>query len=403
MKEMKTITSAQKSKEKLANFFLSNGAKTVYSSVICAVLGILIGFIVLLAIKPQNAGIGLVSILQGFVSSVGYNPSQEKIMSAFGDMVIYIAPLLMCGLSVLFCYKAGLFNIGVAGQYCMGIGVSLYAALAWNCPWYVCVLLAMLACAVWAALVGVLKAYCGVNEVISGIMLNWIGLYIVRIMLNRDGIKNGTYAKLPSGNSLMPSWGLDKLFGGNKYVTIGIIIAIIIAIVIQVVLSKTTFGYELKATGNNKNAAKYAGMKEKVNVIITLAIGGALAGLGASFFYLTGRSAYGYTANALPAMGFNGIAVAFLGGLNPIGTIFAAFFIQYVTEGGRCLLNLGYPTQVSDLIVAIIIYLCAFSLFIKYLMSKRPDAHKKGKKAKTEVQPTQPAQPEQNNATEVAE
>ena len=135
-------------------------------------------------------------------------------------------------------------------------------------------------------------------------------------------------------------------------------------------MEKTKFGYELKATGFNKNAAKYCGMAEKRNTILTLLIGGALAGLGAGLFYLTGFEQWSCGQSAVPAMGFNGIAAAFLGGLNPIGSIFSSYFIQHITVGGAYVDKSMYCSQISDLISSIIIYLCGFVLFMKFAMSR---------------------------------
>ena len=130
-------------------------------------------------------------------------------------------------------------------------------------------------------------------------------------------------------------------------------------------------GYELKATGLNKNAAKYAGMKEKRNMILTMVIAGSLSGLGASFLYLSGIEQWSCAQTAVPAMGFNGIAAAFLGGLNPIGSIFSAFFIQHITSGGSYVDKMVYCAQISDLISAIIIYFCGFVLFFKHCMNRK--------------------------------
>ena len=124
--------------------------------------------------------------------------------------------------------------------------------------------------------------------------------------------------------------------------------AVLIAVLIWVVLNKTVFGYELRATGLNKEAAKYSGMKEKTNTILTLAIGGALAGLGASFLFLSGFEQWSVTQSSVPTMGFNGIAATFLGGLHPIGTIFSSYFIQHITSGGSYLDKAVFPAQISD-------------------------------------------------------
>ena len=175
--------------------------------------------------------------------------------------------------------------------------------------------------------------------------------------------------KLGAGSTKIPSAGLNTLFANNTTVTIAIPLAILFAILIWVILSKTKFGYELRATGFNKEAAKYAGMKEKQNIIVTLAIGGALAGIGAAFLFLTGYQEWSTTQNSVPAMGFNGIAATFLGGLHPIGTIFASFFIQSITDGGALINKSVYPSQISDLISSIIIYLCGFVLFFKFAIN----------------------------------
>ncbi len=152
--------------------------------------------------------------------------------------------------------------------------------------------------------------------------------------------------------------------------TLAIPLAILIAVGLHILLEKTRLGYELKATGNNKNAAKYCGMAERRNLILTLAISGMLAGLGAAMLYHTGYEQWQCSQSSVPAMGFNGIAAAFLGGLNPIGTILASFFIQHITIGGAYVDKTMYCAQISDLISAIIIYLCGFVLFMKYAMNR---------------------------------
>lgn len=352
------------------NIMKNPAFQAILSSLICIVVGLIIGFIVLLCINPSGALEGILDLMKNF-----FNYGDSRIvLKYFGSTLVKTAPLLMCSLSILFCYKVGLFNIGAAGQYGLGAGLAIYAALAWNMPWWVCMLLGAVGGAFLAAISGLLKAYCNVNEVISGIMLNWICLYGVNILLT--GVKESTSPytlgiQNNNASAVIPSLGLDKLFNNNQYVTIAIPLAIIIAIVIWVILEKTKLGYELKATGNNKNAAKYCGMAEKKNIVLTLAIGGALAGLGAAMFYLTGYEQWNCSSSSVPAMGFNGISAAFLGGLNPIGSIFSSFFIQHITMGGAYLDKTMYSAQISDLISAIIIYLCGFVLFFKYMMNKQ--------------------------------
>ncbi len=350
------------------NILKHPAVQSLIASLLCIVLGLFIGFVVLLFINPAGAAGSILAVIKNFL-----NASRASMrMKYFGNTLVKTAPLLMCALSVLFAYKVGLFNIGAAGQFVVGSCACLYAALGWGWSWLPCMLLALVVGAVYGAIVGLLKAYCNVNEVISGIMLNWIGLYTANMLLTSVKEPTSPYTlhmESEAPQALLPSLGLDKLFNNNRYVTIAIPLSIILAIVIMVLLDKTKLGYELKATGNNKNAAKYAGMAEKRNIILTLAIAGALAALAGSFLYQTDYEQWSCSQSSVPGMGFNGIAAAFLGGLNPIGAIFASYFIQHITNGGAYVDLTMYSSQISDLISSIIIYLCGFVLFIKYAIN----------------------------------
>ena len=350
------------------NLLKNSGVQSLLASLVCVVLGMLIGYIVLLFINPNGAGEAIATVMKNFLT---YSRSDTQ-LKYLGNTLVKTAPLLMCALAILFAYKVGLFNIGAAGQYCIGVALSLYAALAWGWSWLPCMLLAMLGGALLGAISGLLKSYCNVNEVISGIMLNWIVLYLTNMLLTQVKEDTSPYTFVLShknASAILPSLGLGSLFNGNQYVGLALPLSIVIAILVWVVLEKTRIGYELRATGNNKNAAKYCGMAEKRNIILTLAISGALAALGASMFYLTGYEQWQCTASSVPGMGFSGIAAAFLGGLHPIGTILASFFIQHITAGGAYVDKTMYCAQVSDLIAAVIIYLCGFVLFMKYAMN----------------------------------
>ena len=368
------------------NLLKSNAVQSLIASLVCILLGLFIGYLALLIINPAGAGKAIFDIVKNFLT---YNKPASQ-LKYFGNTLVKTAPLLMCALSVLFAYKVGLFNIGAAGQYVAGSCACLYAALAWGWGWLPCMLLAIVSGAVFGCVVGLLKSYCNVNEVISGIMLTWIGLYTTNMILTNVKEDTSPYTlqmKSFGKQAILPSLGLDKLLGDNKYITMAIPLSVLLAIVVWIVMEKTMFGYELKATGFNKNAAKYCGMQEKRNTILTLVIAGALAGLGGSLLYQTGYEQWQCTASSVPAMGFNGIAATFLGGLNPIGTIFASFFIQHITAGGAYVDKSIYCSQVSDLISSLIIYLCAFVLFLKTAMNRWIFLHeeRKAKKAaKTE-------------------
>ena len=350
------------------NILKNPGVQSLLTSLLCILLGLFIGYLVLLLINPTGAWGAITNVMKNFLT---YSSAKAQ-LKYLGNTLVRTAPLLMCSLSVLFVYKVGLFNIGAAGQYVAGACACLYAALYLHWHWLPCMLLAIAAGALLGVISGLLKSSFNVSEVISGIMLNWIALYITNMLLTnvKEATSPYTYQLKAEGpQAILPQISLSKLLSGNQYVTIAIPIAIVCAVVIWVVLSKTLFGYELKATGNNPNAAKYCGMAEKRNIILTLAIGGALAGLGASLLYQTGYEQWQCTYSSVPSMGFNGSAAAFLGGLSPIGSIFASFFIQHITAGGAYVDKSLYCSQISDLISSIIIYLCGFVLFMKHVMN----------------------------------
>lgn len=349
------------------NIWKTNGMQSLIASLICIILGLFIGFLVLLIINPSGAADSIFSLIKNFMD---YSSHRLR-MKNLGSTLVKTVPLLMCALSILFSYKVGLFNIGCSGQYTAGCCAALFAALRWGWGWIPCLLFAMVAGALVGALVGFLKAYLNVNEVISGIMLNWIILYLTNTILSivQDPAKPYTLSlRKYAPQALLPTLGMDTIFNNNT-VTIAIPIAVVFAVLVMVILNKTKFGYELKATGFNKNAAKYCGMKENRNIVLSLLISGAFAGIGAGLLYLTGIEDWECTRASVPAMGFNGIAATFLGGLNPIGSIFASFFIEHITLGGANVDLTKYSSQISDLISSIIIYLCAFVLFFKLKMN----------------------------------
>lgn len=338
---------------------------SVAASLICIVVGLALGVIVLALVNAEHAiGDGLMVILQSGIKS----PRN------MGTVLANAAPLIMTGLSVGFAFKTGLFNIGAAGQYTLGAFGALYCAIVLQLPWYVCLLAAMLLGAIWGAIPGFFKAYMNINEVITSIMFNWIGLYMVNDIMYGKGqspmydlatTKTYSLRKAAQG-SMIPSWGMSDLFGRLQSVTIAIFIAVFFAIIVYVVLNKTTFGYELKACGFNKNAAQYAGINDKRNIILSMTIAGALAGVGAGLYYLSTVAEWNpQVSTALPAIGFNGISAALLACSNPIGTVFSSLFISYITVGGTKLSTQYYTKEIADVITALIIYLCAFSMLFK--------------------------------------
>ena len=376
-------------------------ASSLLASLVCILIGLAVGFVVLLALGgitlAQEGTAASFSDLMKTTWEQGFKPIVQggffKKANTMGMGVrmeiLQAAPLVMTGLSVAFAFKTGLFNIGAAGQYTVGAFFALYGALILKMPWWACLVLAALGGAIWGAIPGIFKAFLNVNEVITAIMFNWIGLYAVNTLIYQKGsgpmfnlktTKTFTI-KEASPASLLPSFNIQVdgkgYFGKMFQPTIGIFIAIGVAILIWIIINKTTFGYELKACGHNKDAAKYAGINEKKNIVLSMTIAGALAGLGAGLFYLSGSKEWEpLVSTALPAAGFNGISVALLASSNPIGCIFSAIFISHITTGGGFMFAKHFPSEVADIISGVVIYLCAFSLLFKgsilKLMNKKP-------------------------------
>lgn len=387
----KSIFTIQNGQEpKMLTFYKKPGTKSIISSVLCILAGVVVGFIVMLIIAAASPDISAADAFKGLGIILGgpFSSGTAKYVNMnFGDMIFYSGPLIMTGLSVAVAFKTGLFNIGAPGQYYMGTMGSLLVALSIPSSngaqsffiWLFAIIVGMAFGALWGAIPGLFRAFFNVNEVIVCIMTNWISANIVTWvfssmpqLVNTGMGKSGYLITTATTGNGTPKIGLDKIFSGS-YIDIGIILAIVVAIVLVIILNKTTFGYELKACGNNRYASKYAGMNEKRNVVLSMVIAGALAGVGGALYYLNPGiefqflSAYG----SLPDYGFNGIPVALLASSNPIGIIFTGIFLRYIAQGGNELTSAGYNRYIADIIIALIIYFAGFSKLFVDILSRR--------------------------------
>ncbi len=345
------------------------GGTSFLASLISICIGLLFGLALLFALNSQFA-------LRGFESLISAGiRSSDKI----AKVLYQAAPLIMVGLSVGFAFKTGLFNIGATGQYTIGAGLALVFAIQFQQPWYICLVMAMIGGAFWGMFPGLFKALFNVNEVITSIMFNWISMFLVNFSISNLPMMLAKYwgdaqmdrtANLAKANpsALIPRMGLDKLLNSN-YMNISIFIAILFAIIMWIILTKTTFGYELKACGHNKNASIYAGINAKRNIVLSMVIAGALSGVGGGLYFLAGTGQYTLVKSLL-AMGFNGIPVALLASSHPLGTVFSALFISYIQVGGDAM-QPEFVKEIIDIIIAVIIYLAAFSLLIRELLARK--------------------------------
>ncbi len=383
-------------KEKLSAFYAKDSTQKVVASLLSILIGLVVGSLVILivgltskSISTKGAWEGIRLIFAGIFStgrdasgalSWGFNPT------SVGNMLFRATPLIMTGLSIAVAYKTGLFNIGAPGQYLMGTMVSLMLALSLPTEtmgaflvWLIAFLGGMLAGALWGAIPGLLKAFLNINEVLACIMTNWVAANLVTWLFDIssfknmvEGTKSGYIYKTTYNGVATAKLGLDKLFPGSQ-VNAGILVAVLFAIVMYILINKTTLGYQLKACGSNRHAARYAGIKDKRNIVLSMAIAGSMAGGGAALYYLSGNTEFFWsTYQSLPATGFNGIPVALLAVNNPIAVIFTAIFMSMLDIIGLQLTNLtAYNEYITDVIIAAIVYLSAFALVIRMMIAPK--------------------------------
>ena len=407
-------------KEKLSAFYAKDSTQKVVASLLSILIGLVVGSLVILivgltskSISTKGAWEGIRLIFAGIFStgrdasgalSWGFNPT------SVGNMLFRATPLIMTGLSIAVAYKTGLFNIGAPGQYLMGTMVSLMLALSLPTEtmgaflvWLIAFLGGILAGALWGAIPGLLKAFLNINEVLACIMTNWVAANLVTWLFDIsnfknmvEGTKSGYIYKTTYNGVATAKLGLDKLFPGSQ-VNAGILVAVLFAIVMYILINKTTLGYQLKACGSNRHAARYAGIKDKRNIVLSMAIAGSMAGGGAALYYLSGNTEFFWsTYQSLPATGFNGIPVALLAVNNPIAVIFTAIFMSMLDIIGLQLTNLtAYNEYITDVIIAAIVYLSAFALVIRMMI-----APKKKRSAEPETEGAVTAEKADNADTE---
>ncbi len=405
----------------MKKFFDRPGTKSILASLISILIGLLAGAVLVVIVGLTNSEMGIKAawegirlIFMGVLSkgrdaagalAFGFNPVN------FGNMFFRATPLILTGLSVAVAYKTGLFNIGASGQYLAGVAATLFIALSipvgtlpsWLI-WVLAFLGGILAGAIWGAIPGAMKALLNINEVIACIMTNWIAANLVTWAFDASNLKNmvegtktgyvykttyglvvengvGTY--VADMGVATPKMGLDRLFPGSQ-INGGILIAIAFAIIMYILLNKTTLGYELKACGFNRHAAKYAGIADKRNIVLSMAIAGGLAGAAGSLYYLSGNTEFFWsTYQSLPSEGFNGIAVALLAMNNPIGVAFTGVFMSMLNIAGLQLKNLtSYNEYITDVIIAVIVYLSAFSLVIRMWLNGKKKKPQKSEEVK---------------------
>ncbi len=380
-----------------------DSSRKVFASLLSILIGLAVGAVVAAIVGLSKNNIGTKGIWDGIrliflgLFSTGRDAAGHLTWGfnsvSWGNMLFRATPMIMTGLSVAVAFKTGLFNIGAPGQYLMGTLATLFIAL--EIPsnvvspaiiWLLALLGGMAAGAIWGAIPGLLKAFLNINEVLACIMTNWIAANLVTWAFDisnlknvAEGTKTGYIYKTTFNNVATPKMGLDKLFPESQ-VNGGIIVAILIAVLVYIIMNKTTFGYQLKACGANRHAARYAGIADRRNIVLSMGIAGGLAGGGAALYWLSGNTEfYWITYQALPAIGFNGIPVALLALNHPVAVVFSGIFMAMLNIVGQQLTTLtAYNEYITDVVIAVIVYLSAFSLVIQMWLGRRK-SKKEGK------------------------
>lgn len=335
-------------------------------SILAVIVGLVVGLFVLIICNPDKGFQGFLTLITAGIGQFG--------MKAVGNIFYYATPILMTGLGVAIAFKAGVFNIGGGGQFIVGAFTAVYTAI--KCQWLpgvlhwiVPLILAGAAGALWAMLPGLLNAYRKVNIIISTIMMNYIGLFLVNYIIKHSiyNAQTGQAKAIPQ-SAMLPTLGLDKIFPGSS-INMGILIAIAIAVLVYIFINKTTFGYELVACGMNSDACKFAGIKEKRNIVMSIMISGALIGIGGALLYLSSRQIK--VVDTEMTEGYTGIAVSVLANNSPIGVILSALFMGYLTVGGQYIQSYGFVKEIVDIITSVIIFFAGFTYIIRMFLNLR--------------------------------
>lgn len=331
--------------------------KTLVGTIITIIIGILISFLVMVLINSASSLEGLHIILtQG--------------LGDFTKVIRFATPIIFTGLSVAFAFRTGLFNIGATGQFTMGSIAAIYIGINWNLPypihWIAAILAGALIGFLYGLIPGLLKSYRNVHEVVATIMMNYIAVFLAAFFIKTDAM----FESLRGETIPIQSSARSAAIAG---VDISFIVAIVVAVFVFIYLFKTKGGFELRAVGLSRSAAKYAGINEKLNISLSMGIAGLLAGLGGALLYTGAIAIQMQPVKTLLPQGFDGISVALIGASHPIGVIFSGLFIGYLRVGGDQLQSVGFTSELVDIIVSSIIYFIAFISLIKMTIFKKRD------------------------------
>src|ERR1044071_3669142 len=289
--------------------------------------------------------------------------------NAFAETLVKATPLLLVGLGICISFRGDVINIGGEGQMIIGALLATWVGLTFtNLPGWFVITLAMLAGfvggAIWGGIPGLLKAYFRVNEILSTVMMNAIAVQLMNFLLRGamiDPEQLKRVSRIPQTARLLDAFHLPRLTPTRLH--LGALIAVILAILVYILLWRTTWGYRIRAVGQNPHASRYAGIKVQRYVVLALLLSGAFAGLagatqvyGVNYRMITDGSSSGFTGGA----GFNGIVAALFGQLHPLWSIPASILFGALLVGANSMQRVvqvpsAFVTALNGLVVVFVV------------------------------------------------
>jgi len=348
-------------------------------SVVVVLLGFLVGTILVLLVGRNPSGMysAITQVLTGWDLRRGTWNARY-----IGEWLVMSLPLILCGLSVAFAGRTGLFNIGAEGQYVAGLTAAQFVAIFGpQLPvvhWMLAILAAIVVGALWGGIVGILKAKYSVSEVVATIMLNYVAYFISRVLTmmipGANTYRTPTYPQ----TARLASPFLEQLTNGSR-LNYGLYLALISILFFWVVIGKTRLGFSLRATGFNKEAARYAGINVNASITTAMAISGAFAGLAGAVVAL-GAFNYGRVLGGLDGYGFDGIAVALVGNSTAWGTALSGLLFGMLKSAQPLMQSRQIPKEITAIIMGLVVVFISLRAGVRMLMEWRmKEQAKKGR------------------------
>ena len=339
-------------------------------SVAVVLLGFLSATIIIIVIGRNPAGMyeAILQVVTGVFrnrSGVwGWNPRY------IGEWIVASIPLILCGLSMGFAARAGLFNIGAEGQFIAGLTAAQFIALFFPpvpvLHWVLAVIGAVAAGAVWGGIVGFFKARFKVSEVVATIMMNYIALYIHRILTLRIPGSNTYRTPDFPATATLASPALAAITNGSR-LNYSLWLTLAAVTLYWLIMGKTRLGYALRATGFNRDAALYGGINVNANITASMGIAGAFAGLGGAAVSL-GVFSYGRVLTSMEGYGFDGIAVALVGNSTAWGTAIAGLLFGMLKSAQSLMQNRQIPKEITAIIMGLVVVFISLRAGVKLII-----------------------------------